>query len=79
MLGRYRQTPIEEGDKRILQKSPFVKMWEAVKPYLLQLNSSYSKDSLSHIVQQGRTITTGIEQNSLGGKPYQARETPSCA
>ena len=41
MLARYRQTSVEETDKVILAKHPFVKLWEEVKPYLLAYNPNY--------------------------------------
>ena len=43
MLSRYRQRPVEETDKAILEKHPFVKLWEEVMPYLLTYNTSYIK------------------------------------
>jgi len=41
MLARYKQTPIEVTDKAILEKHPYVKIWEEVVPYLLRFNSHY--------------------------------------
>lgn len=41
MLARYKQTPVEQTDRAILEKHPFVKMWEEVAPYLLSYNSTY--------------------------------------
>ena len=41
MLARYKQTPVEQTDALILQRHPFVKMWEEVAPYLLSYNSTY--------------------------------------
>jgi integrase len=41
MLARYRQTPVEVTDKAILDKHPYVKIWEEAAPYLLKFNSSY--------------------------------------
>ena len=46
MYARYRQTVPEEGDRKILAKHPFVKLWEEVTPYLLENNSSYKTGSL---------------------------------
>lgn len=43
MLARYKQTPVEQTDRAILEKHPFVKMWEEVAPYLLSYNSTYEK------------------------------------
>jgi hypothetical protein len=42
MLSRYRQTSVEETDKAILAKHPFVRLWEDVMPYLLTYNTSYT-------------------------------------
>lgn len=41
MIARYKQTPLEVTDRAILEKHPYVKIWEEVTPYLLELNSSY--------------------------------------
>jgi len=41
MLARYKQTAPEVTDIAILQKHPFVKLWEEVMPYLLRLNTNY--------------------------------------
>ena len=41
MLARYRQTPVEEGDKAILNKHPMVALWQEVVPYLLEYNPRY--------------------------------------
>ena len=41
MLARYKQTSIEQTDRAILEKHPFVKIWEEVMPYLFELNCSY--------------------------------------
>jgi len=46
MLARYKQTPVEQTDRAILEKHPFVKMWEEVAPYLLSYNSTYEKQGL---------------------------------
>ena len=43
MLSRYKQTPVEETDRAILNKHPMVKLWEEITPYLLTLNTSYSQ------------------------------------
>jgi integrase len=45
MLARYKQTPVEQTDRAILEKHPFVKMWEGVTPYLLKINNSYIQGS----------------------------------
>ncbi len=44
MLSRYRQTSVEETDKAILEKHPFVKLWEEIIPYLLSYNTSYTSN-----------------------------------
>ena len=50
MLARYKQTPVEQTDALILQRHPFVKVWEEVAPYLLSYNSSYeNQPALSDI------------------------------
>ncbi|MBA7603046.1 hypothetical protein ES703_10148 [subsurface metagenome] len=46
MLARYKQTPVEQTDRAILERHPFVKMWEEVAPYLLSYNSTYEKQGL---------------------------------
>ena len=46
MLARYKQTPVEQTDRAILERHPFVKMWEEVAPYLLSYNSTYEKQRL---------------------------------
>lgn len=48
ILARYKQTPVEVTDKAILQKHPFVKLWEEVMPYLLDFNSSYQNQLGQH-------------------------------
>ena len=45
MLARYKQTPVEVTDKAILEKHPYVKMWEKVKPYLLTFHTDYANQS----------------------------------
>ncbi len=45
MLARYKQTPVEATDRAILEKHPFVKVWEEVIPYLLKLNTSYKSQA----------------------------------
>ena len=42
---RYKQTPGKETDQAILEKHPFVKVWQEVTPHLLKYNSNY--DSLN--------------------------------
>jgi len=41
MLARYKQTPTDVTDKEILDKHPYVKLWEEASPYILEHNSSY--------------------------------------
>ena len=45
MLDRYRRTPTEVSDTKILSEHPRVKLWEEIIPYLAQFNPYYS----SHI------------------------------
>ncbi|MFC1892461.1 hypothetical protein ACFLYR_00255 [Chloroflexota bacterium] len=47
MLDRYRQTPTEESDAKILNSHPWVKLWQEIIPYLLEFNPYYK--SASHI------------------------------
>ncbi len=42
MVARYRQTPVEATDKAILEKHPYVKIWEQACPHILYLNTHYS-------------------------------------
>ncbi len=41
MLARYKQTPVEQTDKAILEKHPFAKIWEETVPYLFEYNTDY--------------------------------------
>jgi len=43
MLDRYRQTPTEESDMKILSQHPRVALWEEVIPHLLKWNPYYRK------------------------------------
>jgi len=49
MLDRYRRTPTEESDMKILNNHPRVKLWEEIIPYLFQFNPHYH--SLIDIIQ----------------------------
>ena len=40
-------TLVEQPDKAILAKHPYVKFWEEVKPYLLTQNNGYTGNLLS--------------------------------
>jgi len=46
MLARYVQTPVEQTDRAILEKHPFVRMWAEAVPYILKFNKYYQ--SLNH-------------------------------
>ena len=48
MLARYKQTPIDVTDKEILDKHPYVKIWEEALPYILEHNRWYQ--SKPHIL-----------------------------
>lgn len=45
MLARYKQTPVEETDRAILEKHPYVNVWEEVCPFITQHNSDYREHS----------------------------------
>ena len=41
MLDRYRRTPAEESDTKILNNHPRVKLWQEIIPYLIEFNPYY--------------------------------------
>ena len=43
MLDRYRRTPTEESDTKILSNHPRVKLWQEIIPYLVEFNPYYKK------------------------------------
>ena len=43
MLDRYRRTPTEESDTKILNNHPKVKLWEEIIPYVIEFNPYYRK------------------------------------
>jgi len=43
MLDRYRRTPSEESDMKILENHPRVKLWQDIIPYLVKINPHYHR------------------------------------
>lgn len=42
MLARYRQKPVEQTDKEILDKHPFIAIWKQAVPHLMYLHPTYA-------------------------------------
>jgi hypothetical protein len=63
MLDRYRRTPSEESDARILGNHPRVKLWEEVISYLFQYNPYYRKLSNIDILSITAFVASGFEHS----------------
>jgi len=69
MLDRYRRTPTEVSDMKILDNHPRVTMWRDIIPYLVEFNPYYHS-AIDILTYQYDKVTLKLLKEVFEGKPH---------